>query len=111
MAAAHFENCNNKIEMEKRFKFKSLSVYSSDEWMANSTKRYRTVFDRNETTYIRCELALYNKLFDEEDWQTKVTVRCEKVIPGNNEKICELEAELKVNRDENIAYLRDGWGK
>lgn len=96
--------------MEKRFKFKSLSVYSSDEWMANSTKRYRTVFDKAETTYIRCELALYNKLFDEEDWQTKVTMRCEKVVPGNNEKICELEADLKVNKDENIAYIRDGWG-
>lgn len=96
--------------MEKRFKFKSLSVYSSDEWMANSTKRYRTVFDKAETTYIRCELALYNKLFDEEDWQTKVTIRCEKVVPGANEKISELESELKVNKDENIAYIRDGWG-
>lgn len=96
--------------MDKRFKFKSLSVYSSDEWMANSTKRYRTVFDRSETTYIRCEVALYNKLFDEEDWQTKATIRCEKVIPGNNEKICELETELRVSKDENIAYIRDGWG-
>ncbi|MGZ3932861.1 MAG: AAA family ATPase, partial [Bacteroidia bacterium] len=96
--------------MDKRFKFKSLSVYSSDEWMANSTKRYRTVFDKAETTYIRCEAALYNKLFDEEDWQTKATIRCEKVIPGNNEKICELETELKVSKDENIAYVRDGWG-
>lgn len=96
--------------MEKRFKFKNLSVYSSDEWMANSTKRYRTVFDKAETTYIRCELALYNKLFDEEDWQTKVTLRCEKIIPGNNEKICELETELKVSKDDNIAYIRDGWG-
>lgn len=96
--------------MEKRFKFKSLSVYSSDEWMVNSTKRYRTVFDKAETTYIRCELALYNKLFDEEDWQTKVTIRCEKVIPGNNEKICELETELKVSKDDNVAYIRDGWG-
>lgn len=96
--------------MEKRFKFKSLSIYSSDEWMANSTKRYRVVFDRMETTYIRCELALYNKLFDEEDWQTKVTIRCEKVIPGNNEKICELETELRVTKEDNIVYIRDGWG-
>jgi len=96
--------------MEKRFKFKSLSVYSSDEWMANSTKRYRTVFDKAETTYIRCELALFNKLFDEEDWQTKVIIRCEKIIPGNNEKICELETELKVSKEDNIAYIRDGWG-
>lgn len=96
--------------MEKRFKFKSLSVYSSDEWMANSTKRYRTVFDKAETTYIRCELALYNKLFDEEDWQAKVQLKCEKMVPGNNEKICELETELKVTKEENIAFIRDGWG-
>ena len=97
------------MNMEKRFKFKSMSVYSSDEWMANSTKRYRTVFDKAETDYIRCELALYNKLFDEEDWQTKIILRCEKIIPGNNEKICELETELKVSKDENIAFFRDGW--
>ena len=85
--------------MEKRFKLKSLSVYSSDEWMANSTKRYRTVFDKAETTYMRCELALFNKLFDEEDWQTKVNLRCEKVIPGNNEKICEMDVDLKANKE------------
>jgi len=96
--------------MEKRFKLKSLSVYSSDEWMANSTKRYRTVFDKAETTYMRCELALFNKLFDEEDWQTKVNLRCEKVIPGNNEKICEMDVDLKANKDENIIFVRDGWG-
>ena len=54
--------------MEKRFKFKSLNVYASDEWMADSTKRYRKVFDKAEIAYIRCELAIFNKLFDEEDW-------------------------------------------
>src|SRR4051812_2154767 len=110
MATTIVKDQLKKIKMEKRFKFKSLSVYSSDEWMANSTKRYRTVFDKAETTYIRCEVAIYNKLFDEEDWATKATIRCEKIIPGNNEKICELETDLKVNKDENIAYVRDGWG-
>lgn len=96
--------------MEKRFKFKSLSVYSSDEWMANSTKRYRTVFDRAETTYLRFELALYNKLFDEEDWQAKITVRCEEVQVSGNATICTLDTDLKVSKEENIAFVRDGWG-
>ena len=47
-----------------RYKFKSLLTYGSDEWMANSSKKYRTVFDKDETTYIRAEFAFYNKLFD-----------------------------------------------
>lgn len=96
--------------MERRFKYKSLSVYSSDEWMANSTKRYRTVFDRSETTYLRFELALYNKLFDEEDWTAKVVVKCEQILGSENKIICTLDSELKVSKDENIVYLRDGWG-
>lgn len=96
--------------MEKRFKFKSLSVYSSDEWMANSTKRYRTVFDRAETTYLRFELALFNKFFDEEDWSAKVTVRCEEVLVSGNTTLCSLDTDLKVSKEENIVYVRDGWG-
>lgn len=96
--------------MEKRFKFKSLSAYSSDEWMANSTKRYRTIFDKAETTYLRFELALYNKLFDEEDWTGKAVVTCEEVLTTGNRIICTLDSELKVSKEENIVYMRDGWG-
>ena len=96
--------------MEKRFKFKALSVYSSDEWMANSTKRYRTVFDKAETTYLRFELALFNKLFDEEDWTAKVNVRCEEIVTTGNVNICSLDSELKVSKEDNIVYVRDGWG-
>ncbi len=96
--------------MEKRFKFKGLSAYSSDEWMANSTKRYRTIFDKAETTYLRFELALYNKLFDEEDWTGKAVVTCEEIVPACNKIICTLDSELKVSKDDNIVYVRDGWG-
>ena len=96
--------------MEKRFKFKNLFVYSSDEWMANSTKRYRTVFDKAETTYLRFELSLYNKLFDEEDWTAKVSIRCEEILPTGNVNICTLDSDLKVSKEDNIVYVRDGWG-
>lgn len=96
--------------MEKRFKFKSLSAYSSDEWMANSTKRYRTIFDRAETTYLRFELALYNKLFDEEDWTAKAVVSCEEVLTTGNRIICSLDSDLNVSKEDNIVFIRDGWG-
>lgn len=96
--------------MEKRFKFKSLSAYSSDEWMANSTKRYRTIFDKAETTYLRFELALYNKLFDEEDWTAKSVVTCEEVLTTGNRIVCTLDSDLKVSKEDNIVFVRDGWG-
>lgn len=96
--------------MEKRFKFKSLSAYSSDEWMANSTKRYRTIFDKAETTYLRFELALYNKLFDEEDWTAKCVVTCEEVLTTGNRIVCTLDSDLKVSKEDNIVFVRDGWG-
>ncbi len=96
--------------MEKRFKFKSLSTYSSDEWMANSTKRYRTIFDKAETTYLRFEVALYNKLFDEEDWTARTVVKCEEVLTSGNKVLCTLDSELKVSKEDNIIYIRDGWG-
>jgi hypothetical protein len=51
--------------MEKRYKFKSLQTFCNNEWMVNNQKRYRTVFDKIEIDYVRIELALYNKLFDE----------------------------------------------
>jgi SpoVK/Ycf46/Vps4 family AAA+-type ATPase len=94
--------------MEQRFKFKSLNVYSNNEWMANSGKRYRTVFDAAEVDYIRCELAIYNKLFDENDWSGKVNLKAVDTV--DNKEICNLDAKVDVKKEENIFYLRDGWG-
>jgi SpoVK/Ycf46/Vps4 family AAA+-type ATPase len=94
--------------MEKRFKFKSLNTFASNEWMANSAKRYRSCFDKEEVDYVRCELAIYNKLFDEEDWTAKLTLKA--VDEKGTKEHCSLEEEIKVSKDENIFYFRDGWG-
>lgn len=94
--------------MEKKFKFKSLLTFCNNEWMVNNLKRYRTVFDKSEIDYARCELALFNKLFDEEDWSAKVNLKCANNI--GNVEICNREINITVKKDENIFYLRDGWG-
>ncbi len=44
-----------------RYKSTEMKVHSSDEWMAGSTKKYRKVFDRYETTYLRVEISFFNK--------------------------------------------------
>ena len=91
-----------------KYKFKSLNTFCNNEWMVNNLKRYRTVFDKAEIDYVRCELALFNKLFDEEDWTAKVNLKCTNNV--GNVEICNREVNITVKKDENIFYLRDGWG-
>ncbi len=96
--------------MPKKYKFKSLLTYSSDEWMANSTKRYRSCFDRAETAYVRVEFAFYNKLFDEEDWNCKISMKAFRLINAEKKELCNLETDKLVSKEDNIVYIRDGWG-
>lgn len=92
------------------FKFKSLKVYSSAEWMAHSTKKYRRVFDKAELTYIRWEFTFYNKLFDEEDWKAKVNIKAFEVKRGKRKEICNLEDNLDIRKDQNIVQVYKSWG-
>lgn len=94
--------------MEKRYKFKSLQTFCNNEWMVNNQKRYRTAMDKAEIDYIRVELAIFNKLFDEEDWTAKVNLKCVENV--GKKEICNRELTINVKKDENIFYLRDGWG-
>lgn len=94
--------------MEKRFKFKSLLTFCNNEWMVNNQKRYRTTLDKAEIDYVRVELAIFNKFFDEEDWNAKVNLKCVENI--GKKEICNREVNISVKKDENIFYVRDGWG-
>ncbi|HEY3403255.1 MAG TPA: AAA family ATPase [Ohtaekwangia sp.] len=93
-----------------RYKFKEMKVHSSDEWMADGTKKYRQVYDRYETTYMRTELAFFNKLFDEEEWEAAVTLKCFAITGSQQRELCSLPQNRKVLKDENVVYIRDSWG-
>jgi SpoVK/Ycf46/Vps4 family AAA+-type ATPase len=94
----------------KKYKAKELRTFASDEWMAGATKKYRKVFDKAETTYIRVEFSFYNKLFDEENWTCTTILKCFDLTDGKKTEICSLETPREVKMDENIVYIRDGWG-
>ena len=93
----------------KKSKFRELKVYSSTEWLADNRKKYRQVFDRYETTYIYAELSLYNKLYDVEDWDIEVELRCYTLKKGRTE-LCALPFKRKVSKYDNVIYVREGWG-
>ncbi len=92
------------------FKFKNLKVYGSAEWLAGKQKKYRRVFDRGESSYIYAELSFYNKLFDEKDWEINVTLKAFAHKGGKKIELCSLHVNRPVNKDENIIYIREGWG-
>ena len=89
------------------FKFRDIKTYSSIEWLANNTKKYRTVFEELEVAYVYCEVSLYNKRFDEDPWQLNLRMRC---IDEKNNEICYLNCDRAVNPEEPVVYVREGWG-
>ena len=93
----------------KKFKFRELKIYSSTEWLADNRKKYRQVFDRYETTYIYAELSLYNKLYDVEDWEVEVELKCFALKKGRTE-LCSLPFKRKVSKYDNVIFVREGWG-
>lgn len=97
-------------QMAVKYKFKDLKTHSSDEWMADGTKKYRRVFDRYETTYMRSELSFYNKLFDEDDWEATFRTKCFFVNGSQKSELCSLEQKRKILKEENIVYIREAWG-
>jgi SpoVK/Ycf46/Vps4 family AAA+-type ATPase len=93
-----------------KFKFRSLLCYSSTEWLSDGKKKYRRVFNRLETTYLYAEFSFFNKLFDEEEWTAKVRLVCSIKADGAETQICDINVDRVVRTDENIAYVREGWG-
>src|SRR6478735_8739889 len=93
-----------------KYKFRSIKVHSSDEWMADATKKYRQVYDRYETTHLRVELSFFNKLFDEEEWEAAVTLKCFFVNGSHSRELCNSVQNRRVLKDENVVYIRDSWG-
>ncbi len=92
-----------------KYKFRDLKVYSSTEWLADNKKKYRQVFDRFKTSYVYAELSFYNKMFDQEDWEIEVELKCFSIKRGRKE-VCNLPFKRKVSKYDNIVYVREGWG-
>ena len=97
-------------QMATKYKYRGMKIHSSDEWMADGTKKYRQVYDRHETTFLRSELSFFNKLFDEEDWDASVRMKCFFINGSQHNELCNSVQTRKVLKDENVVYIRDSWG-
>ncbi|NUM32608.1 MAG: AAA family ATPase [Bacteroidetes bacterium] len=84
-----------------------IKTYSSTEWLAENKKRYRSVFEESEITYIYCEFSFYNLKFKESDWNLNLKLLC---VDNENNEISNLNCDRLVSSDENIVFVREGWG-
>ncbi|HRV86186.1 MAG TPA: AAA family ATPase, partial [Saprospiraceae bacterium] len=90
---------------ELNYKFRELRIYSSTEWLADNKKKYRQVFDRFDTTFVYVELSFYNKLFDRENWEAEVVLRCISTQRSKKE-VCNLQFVRKINKYDPVIYIR-----
>ena len=93
------------------YKYRDLKVYASTEWLAEGKKKYRRVFEKQEVGYLYVELSCFNKLFDEAHWDTKIRLVCHRFMDeGGKEELCSINVEKHITDDENIFFVREGWG-
>lgn len=89
------------------YKFRDLKIFGPADPLAESKRKYQQVLEEAATTYLYAELSLFNKKFDEEEWTVRVSL---KAFHDNGKEICDLKVERIVKPDENIVYIREGWG-
>lgn len=94
----------------KPFKYKSLRIYASTEWLAENKKKYRQVFDRFDTSYVYAELSLYNKNFDIKTWDINVELKCFELKNSLAKQLCKLSIKRKISKYDNLVHIREGWG-
>ncbi|MBS1656740.1 MAG: AAA family ATPase [Bacteroidetes bacterium] len=92
---------------QTNYKLRDLKVFGPADPLAESKRKYQTVLEEADTTYVYAELSLFNKQFDEEEWNIKVEL---KAYSSAGREICDLKVDRAVKTDENIVYIREGWG-
>ncbi|WP_027002106.1 AAA family ATPase [Hugenholtzia roseola] len=101
----------NKKNTEKPYKFKDLRTYASTEWLADGQKKYRSVYEAMETSFIYAELTFHNKLFDYEEWQANIELRCYHIKEKEGRVlICNIDVKQTIAPEADTVYVREGWG-
>lgn len=89
------------------YKFRSIKTYCDTEWLDNESKKYRSVFEIRELTYVYCEVSFVNKYYDNKEWSIRMDLLC---FDETNNQICAINCDRPIGINEHIAYIREGWG-
>jgi SpoVK/Ycf46/Vps4 family AAA+-type ATPase len=87
--------------------FRNIKVYSSTEWLADNKKKYRSVFDKNESTYIYTEFSFFNLHFKKKEWDLKLELVCR---DQSKNEVARLNCDRTISPNSNLIFIREGWG-
>ncbi len=90
---------------EKKYKFKHFKPFLSGKW-EGFNRIYQRTFEEGEVDYIYIEIAFYNILFDEYDWNCNLKY----VLESNGKELTSFEKEVKVPKADNIFKDSFSWG-
>lgn len=94
-------------KQNKDFIFRNMKVYGSVEWLADNKKKYRSIFDVSEATYIYCEFSFFNLHFKRKNWDLNLRLVC---VDQNSNEICNLNCDRTISMNHNLIFIREGWG-
>ncbi len=92
---------------QKNYLFRNIKIYGSTEWLAENKKKYRSVFDESESSYVYCEFSFFNLNFKKKDWNLNLHLKC---IDQDKKEICDLNCEREISQNNHTVYIREGWG-
>jgi len=99
----------SKNKSKNNYKLDGLKVFSMNQ-SVGSIKKYRNVYEKTEITYLSSEISFFNKLFDEKDWETEITIIAWDLSEEHAIKICEEKKSVTISKDINNFKHIYGWG-
>ena len=76
----------------------------------HNQKKYRQVFDRQDTFFIYVELEIENLCFKERDWEADIELICVAQKEQRDIEYCRLTSKSHVDKNKQSFLIREGWG-
>ncbi|MFN7971004.1 MAG: AAA family ATPase [Acidobacteriota bacterium] len=89
------------------FKLRAFKVSDRASLPESQDLRRRSVYSAADLTYLYAHLSLFNKRFDESDWELSYTIR---LFDQTGHLLATLPRNLPVPKDRNVIDVYEGWG-
>lgn len=97
---------SDKETKDNNFKFKHFKTFLTGKW-EGFERIYQRTFEQDQVDYIYAEIAFYNILFNEYDWDCKLKFVLES---ADNKELTSFEKNVKVSKADNIFKDSFSWG-
>jgi SpoVK/Ycf46/Vps4 family AAA+-type ATPase len=103
-------NAPGTLVNSEYFRSESLKTYIHGLKILNSDRLYRSVFERDELTYVYVDFSFFNKKFDEHDWDAEVEFVLYQIVNGISVLLDTTAYQIEVKTSQNKVLVSYNWG-